>query len=54
MLDCQATMQDVELLCKAGGQDIDQINEKFGWIKTVVTNNLVKLAKIKTDTEALL
>ncbi|MES2279656.1 MAG: Hpt domain-containing protein [Bacteroidota bacterium] len=54
MLDCQATMQDVELLCKAGGQDIAAINTKFGWIKTVVSNNLVKLAKIKSDTEALL
>jgi len=54
MLDCQATMQEVELLCKAGGQDIVAINSKFGWIKSVVGNNLGKLAKIKADTQALL
>jgi len=54
MADCQAAMQEVELLCKAGGQDIDTINARFGWIKDVVSNNLVKLEKIKTDTAALL
>ena len=54
MGDCQAAMQDVELACKAGGQDINMINTKFAWIKSVVSNNLVKLAKIKADTEALL
>jgi HPt (histidine-containing phosphotransfer) domain-containing protein len=54
MTDCQSVMQEVELMCKAGGQDTAGINSKFGWIKEVVTNNLGKLAKIKSDTEALL
>ncbi|QKJ30522.1 Hpt domain-containing protein [Mucilaginibacter mali] len=54
MLECQSTMQEVELLCKAGGQDPDTINTKFGWLNSVITNNLGKLAKIKSDTEAML
>lgn len=54
MLDLQATMQEVELLCKAGGQDPYTINTKFNQIRSIVNENLVKLNKIKTDTEALL
>lgn len=54
MLECQSVMQEVELLCKAGGQDTATINSKFGWLKMVIGNNLGKLAKIKADTEALL
>lgn len=54
MIECQSVMQEVELLCKAGGQDPATINNKFGWLKMVIGNNLGKLAKIKADTEALL
>lgn len=54
MLDCQATMQDIELLCKGGGQDSDQINSKFNQVKTIISNNLLTLAKIKAEKEALL
>jgi HPt (histidine-containing phosphotransfer) domain-containing protein len=54
MLQCQATMQDVELLCKAGGQDPATINTKFSQIKGIVSNNLIKLAQIKAEKEALL
>jgi len=54
MLQCQATMQEVELLCKAGGQDVAAINSKFGQIKSIVNNNLIKLAQIKAEKEALL
>jgi HPt (histidine-containing phosphotransfer) domain-containing protein len=54
MLDLQATMQEVELLCKAGGQDLPAINAKFDLIRSVVGDNLGKLAKIKSDTQALL
>jgi len=54
MIDLQATMQEVELLCKAGGQDADTINIKFNQIRSIVNGNLPKLNKIKTDTQALL
>lgn len=54
MLDSQATIQDVELLCKAGGQDPDTIHSKFNQVKSVINNSLVKLAEIKAEKEALL
>lgn len=54
MLDLQATMQEVELLCKAGGQDPYTINTKFNQIRSIISGNLVKLDKIRTDTKALL
>jgi HPt (histidine-containing phosphotransfer) domain-containing protein len=54
MVNSQATMQEIELLCKAGGQDLAAINSKFGQIKSTVSTNLVKLAQIKAEKEALL
>mgnify|MGYP001550131738 CR=1 FL=1 len=54
MLSCQATMQDIELLCKAGGQDPDLISSKFNGVKAIINNNLLTLAKIKAEKEALL
>ena len=54
MVNSQATMQEIELLCKAGGQDLSAINTKFGQIKSTVSANLVKLAQIKAEKEALL
>lgn len=54
MLDCQATLQDIELLCKAGGQDPGIINSKFNEVKAIINNNLLTLAKIKAEKEALL
>jgi HPt (histidine-containing phosphotransfer) domain-containing protein len=54
MLDLQAIMQEVELLCKAGGHDTATINSKFAYLKATIDANLVKLEKIKADTQALL
>lgn len=54
MLDCQATIQDIELLCKAGGEDAETIKLKFNEIKAIISNNLLTLAKIKAEKEALL
>lgn len=54
MLDSQAAIQEVELACKAGGQDPQMINAKFNEVNSTVRNNLVKLTKIKADTEAML
>ncbi len=54
MLEAQATIQDVELLCKAGGQDQPVIHAKFNQVKSVLTNNMIKLAKVMKEKEALL
>ncbi|GAB3930396.1 Hpt domain-containing protein [Mucilaginibacter myungsuensis] len=54
MPDCQATIQEVELLCKAGGQDPYEISTKFNQVRSVVSENLVKLTKIRDDVAAKL
>ena len=54
MLDCQAAIQEVELACKAGGQNPATIISKFNAVKNIVNNNLVKLAQIKAEKETLL
>ena len=48
----QANIQDVELLCKAGGADPADIRTKFDNVKSVVTANLTELEKIKAEKEA--
>jgi len=54
MPELQVTMQDVELNCKAGGNNITEINESFAYIKSVLEKNMPKLAQIKADAEAAL
>ena len=48
----QATIQEVELACKAGGTNPAEINEKFAQVKSIVEANLVELQKIKAEKEA--
>jgi|ERR1700754_1079492 len=48
----QATIQEVELECKAGAKDTAGIFEKFNRVKTLVNANLVTLKKIKEEKEA--
>jgi HPt (histidine-containing phosphotransfer) domain-containing protein len=48
----QATIQEVELECKAGAQDTEEIFEKFNRVKTIVNANIVTLKKIKEEKEA--
>ena len=48
----QATIQEVELECKAGAEDAPGIIEKFNRVKTMVNVNLVTLKKIKEEKEA--
>jgi len=48
----QATIQEVELACKAGGQNPVEIIEKFNQVKTTVSANLIALNKIKIEKEA--
>lgn len=48
----QATIQEVEIECKASAQDTAGIFEKFNRVKTMVNANLITLQKIKTEKEA--
>jgi HPt (histidine-containing phosphotransfer) domain-containing protein len=52
MPQSQANIQEVEIWCKAGGQNPEEITAKFNDIKSVVTSNLVQLEKIKAEREA--
>ena len=49
---CQATIQEVEIACKSGGENPPEIIEKFNQVKTVVNSNLIALNKIKIEKEA--
>ncbi|WP_121249056.1 Hpt domain-containing protein [Mucilaginibacter phyllosphaerae] len=48
----QATIQEVELASKAGGENPDEIMAKFNQVKDTVNANLVALEKIKKEKEA--
>ena len=50
----QATIQEVELGCKAGGQNPEEIFAKFNQVKATVEANLVTLQQIKAEKEASL
>ncbi|MBD1394929.1 Hpt domain-containing protein [Mucilaginibacter glaciei] len=52
MPQSQANIQEVEILCKAGGADPTDITAKFNNVKSVVTSNLGELEKIKAEKEA--
>lgn len=52
MPQSQANIQEVELACKAGGQDPADIRIKFDNVKAVVDANLIELEKIKQEKEA--
>lgn len=46
---CQATIQEVELMAKAGAPDIALLTGKFGQAKTIIDGNIIELRKIKAD-----
>jgi HPt (histidine-containing phosphotransfer) domain-containing protein len=52
MPQSQANIQDVELACKAGGQNPAEILAKFNDVKGVITWSLIELEKIKKEKEA--
>jgi HPt (histidine-containing phosphotransfer) domain-containing protein len=52
MLVCQELLQEVELLCKAGGQEPVQIASKFNQAKEIIGVNLKSLIRIKAEKEA--
>jgi HPt (histidine-containing phosphotransfer) domain-containing protein len=52
MLVSQQLLQEIELLCKAGGQEPDQIAAKFSQAKEIIDTNLNSLVRIKAEKEA--
>ncbi|OOQ56880.1 Hpt domain-containing protein [Mucilaginibacter pedocola] len=48
----QATIQEVEIACKHGGENPAEIIEKFNAITQVVNRNLIELNRIKIEKEA--
>ena len=48
----QATIQEVELGCKADTPNSTEIFEKFNQVKAIVNANLITLKKIKDEKEA--
>ncbi len=47
----QATMQEIELMAKAGAPDPELLLSKFYEVKEVISTNIVTLEKIKADLE---
>jgi HPt (histidine-containing phosphotransfer) domain-containing protein len=47
----QATIQEVELMAKAGASDPELLKSKFNEVNAIVTQNITSLIKIKTDLE---
>lgn len=52
MLISQALLQDVELLCKAGGQEPIVILHKLNQAKEIIDGNVESLERIKAEKEA--
>jgi HPt (histidine-containing phosphotransfer) domain-containing protein len=52
MLVSQELLQEVEILCKAGGQDTDQISAKFNQAKDIIETNLTALVRIRDEKKA--
>lgn len=52
MLISQGLLQEIELLCKAGGQEPDQIKAKYSQAKELIETNLTALSRIKAEKEA--
>ena len=52
MLISQGLLQEIELLCKAGGQEPEQIRLKYSQAKDLIETNLTALSRIKAEKEA--
>ncbi|HTD41243.1 MAG TPA: Hpt domain-containing protein [Mucilaginibacter sp.] len=52
MLISQELLQEIELLCKAGGQEPAQIKSKYYQAKDLIESNLIALSRIKAEKEA--
>lgn len=52
MLISQGLLQEIELLCKAEGQEPEQIRLKYSQAKDLIETNLTALSRIKAEKEA--
>ncbi len=52
MLLSQELLQEIESLCKAGGEDPAVISARFNEANEIITNNLERLVLIKAEKEA--
>jgi HPt (histidine-containing phosphotransfer) domain-containing protein len=52
MAQCQANIQEVELMAKAGAPDPALLRSKFEDVKAVVVDNISSLILIKAEKEA--
>ncbi|HTD99525.1 MAG TPA: Hpt domain-containing protein [Mucilaginibacter sp.] len=52
MLACQELLQEIEILCKAGGQDPAAISAKYTQVNDIIGNNLKELSRIRAEKEA--
>ncbi|MGN6638621.1 MAG: Hpt domain-containing protein [Mucilaginibacter sp.] len=52
MLTSQGLLQEVELLCKAGGQEPAVISAKFAEANELISNNMEVLSRVKAEKEA--
>jgi HPt (histidine-containing phosphotransfer) domain-containing protein len=52
MLVSQELLQQIEILCKAGGQEQDQISAKFIQAKEIIETNLAALILIRDEKKA--
>ena len=52
MLNSQAIIQEIELACKAGAPNPDEIVSKFAQVKEIIEENLEALAQVKAEKEA--
>ncbi|MDB5011119.1 MAG: Hpt protein [Mucilaginibacter sp.] len=49
MLNTQPLIQDIELSCRAGAKNPQEITAKFNQAKIAIEANMVTLAKLKTE-----
>jgi HPt (histidine-containing phosphotransfer) domain-containing protein len=52
MLISQELLQEIESLCKSGGQEPAKIADKFGQAKEIIETNLQSLIRIKAEKSA--
>ena|ERR1700743_2071315 len=51
MLNSQAIIQEIELACKTGSPNPDEMASKFAEVKAIIEENLEALAQVKAEKE---
>lgn len=52
MLNSQALIQEIELACKSGAPNPDEVVSKFTEVNAIIEDNLEALAQVKAEKEA--